>query len=146
MTRLDAAARFKFAMELAHTTDKQVANREQATTAFTTEIVVSTVMNRDAAVVRARSEFSIVAAKPVVSVSCFVSMDRFPAASFRWVNWLLSRNFCRNRTFCCSNDTDSARFWPANCLRLLPRKQAIPISMCRIRENEPSTPSDFEAG
>lgn len=77
MTRLDAAKRFKWVIELAHTTEKLAAIREQATTAFTTETVVSTVVDRDAAVVRAPSEFSIVAAKPVQSVSCFVSMDRF---------------------------------------------------------------------
>ena len=93
MTRLDAAARFKFVIELAHTAEKLSANREQATTAFTTTIVVPTVVDRDAAVVRARSEFSIDAAKPVNTVSCFVLMSRFSTSIFRWVNSLLIRNF-----------------------------------------------------
>jgi|GEM_PF-2314098 len=69
MTRLDAAAHFKFVIDPADAAEKLAANCEQATTAFTTTIVVPTVIDRDAAVVRARSEFSIVAAKPVVTVS-----------------------------------------------------------------------------
>ena len=65
MTRLDAAARFKFAIELTHLAEELAVNREQATAAFTTIIVVSAVFDRDAAVVRARSEFSIISAKSV---------------------------------------------------------------------------------
>ena len=99
MTRLDAAARFKFVMELAHTAEKLAANREQATTAFTTTIVVPTVVDRDAAVVRARSELSIVAAKPVDTVSCFVLMSKFSRSIFRWVNSMLSRYFRRNYAY-----------------------------------------------
>ena len=104
MTRLDAAAHFKFVLEWTLATDTLATdtlavNREQATTAFTTKFVVPTVVDRDAAVVGARSEFSIVAAKPVESVSCFVSKDRFSASAFRWVNSLPGRHFRRNRAF-----------------------------------------------
>ena len=99
MTRLDAAARFKFAMELTHSAKKTAASREQATAAFTTPIVVPTVFDRAAAVVRARSEFSIVPAKPVKSVSCFVLFDRIAALIFRWMNTPLSRYLGRNQDF-----------------------------------------------
>ena len=99
MTRLYAAAHFKFAIELKHLAVKLTADREQATAAFTTTIVVSTVIDRDAAVVRARSDFSIVTAKSVKSVSCFVFIDRIAALEFRWVNSLLSRHLARNQDF-----------------------------------------------
>ncbi len=99
MTRLDAAARFKFAMEMTHSAMKMAARREQATATFTTTIVVPAVFDRDAAVVRARSEFSIVPAKSVKSVSCFVLFDRIAALIFRWMNSLLSRYMGRNQGF-----------------------------------------------
>ena len=99
MTRLDAAARFKFVMELTPSAKNLAASREQATAAFTTTIVVPTVFDRDAAVVRARSEFSIVPAKSVKSVSCFVLFDRITALIFRWMNSLLSRYLGRNQGF-----------------------------------------------
>ncbi len=99
LTRLDAAARFKFVIELADAAEKLAANCEQATTASATTIVVPTVVDRDAAVVRARSEFTIVAAKPVDTDSCFVLMGGFSTSKFRWVNSLLSRHFERNHAF-----------------------------------------------
>lgn len=99
MTRLDAAARFKFVVELAYSAKMLAANREQATTAFTTSMVVPTVVDRDAAVVRAPSEFSIVAAKPVDSVSYYVWMIELQQKEFRWVNSPLNHSFGRNHAF-----------------------------------------------
>lgn len=67
MARLDAAARFvpTYLFGVKSVTGVSDVNREQATAVHTTVPVVSTVMDRNAAVVRARSESIFITKKPV---------------------------------------------------------------------------------
>ena len=96
MTCLDAAARFAFLLELTLAKKTLAAIREQATAAFPTEIVVSTVIDREAAVVRARSEFTKVAAKPDDEVSSFVSMEQDFSTGIQMGESIAVPSTCRN--------------------------------------------------
>ena len=77
MARLDAAAHFipTLRSDLTASTWQFVVNREQATAAF----VISEVIDRDDAVVRARSEFSMISDKPVSVILLRCITDNNPA-------------------------------------------------------------------
>jgi len=123
MARLDAAAHFipTLTFNLTALTAAFAVNREQATAAFNE----SSVTDQDAAVVRARSEFSIISDKPVSLVLFRSSSHDTPA------------KFLPNLiTLVWGKGSFSRRIQHPNCVRLSPEKQAIARVFCRIRENE----------
>lgn len=77
MARLDAATHFvpTLILDLTASPRSSAANREQATAASD----VSAVVDREAAVVRARSEFSIISDKPVSGVLFRCAAKDIPA-------------------------------------------------------------------
>ncbi len=92
MARLDAAAHFipTWTFNLTALAAAFAVNREQATA-----VIGSSVVDRESAVVRARSEFSIISDKPVSLVLFRCSFDDTPAGVFAQKITTLRRNLCR---------------------------------------------------
>ena len=135
MARLDAAAHIipTLKFNLTASTWASVMNREQATAASDE----SSVVDREAAVVRARSEFSMISDKPVSVILFRCITDDNPEQVFRQKDLRRAKISAGFHDHCVGHRfTVSRRFSPPNCVRLSPEKQAIASVFCRIRENE----------
>ena len=137
MACLDAAARFRPAL----TSVTTAASRERRTTAGATTYVGFSVIDREAAAVSTRNEFSMVLSKlshslmsidgtshtkATENVNFLTNPLKDSSGRPRWKGPLQTRRFAETLTLMGNLwFTDSAEFQTADCFKLPARKQAI---------------------